>query len=288
MMWREINMENVPRNFHFPYPVLSYGCSWHVVSQNYQHFPPEPRLQICVRLSSAEPELSEFIAGEKHEARIPHVAVKLPNTEYHYNVPHRREAIHFFYSGETAGKLKADGLLPNAPYHPLEITPRMTDLVNEFLETMSHTRETGMADRIDLLCFRILEEIMLQPKTGISGKEESREKIMRIASHLRFAVCENIDLKELAREHGFSLRSFFRHWDRCFDKTPAEYIRSLKIEEAKRLLRRTNSSVADIANTLHFGDENYFRSVFRKTAGMTPLQFRKNCSSWSREDSAPC
>ena len=275
-MWREIDISKIPRKFDFPCKVLMYGCSWHISYQQYYRFPPESRLQICLRINSEKPEMTERINGIEHTIKIPHVAVKMPYTEYIYNMPYQRDAIHFFYSGKTCELLKEMGLLPSAPHHPLKVTAEFLSLVYEFIETLDHTWEAGMADRIDLLCFRILEEIMLQPKENVATGEIHYEKIRQIASCLRFARREEINIQDIAKKYGFSQRSFFRHWNHYMNKTPAEYVREIRLEDSKNMLLRTSRSVADIANELHFGDENYFRRIFKKHTGMTPLQFRKN------------
>ena len=62
-------------------------------------------------------------------------------------------------------------------------------------------------------------------------------------------------------------------------KSTKQYIQSRRIEEAKRLLRYTDLSVADIAEKLNFDTTSYFVSAFSKAEGITPLQFRQrqNC-----------
>lgn len=78
------------------------------------------------------------------------------------------------------------------------------------------------------------------------------------------------------REHlgltgaGFSVR-FRRHHGR----TPARYIRRLRVEAAKRLLRHDDLRIADIA--FHVGYEHYrtFARVFKQVTGRPPQAFRE-------------
>ena len=55
-----------------------------------------------------------------------------------------------------------------------------------------------------------------------------------------------------------------------------EYLTSLRIREAKRLLAESNLSMIDISMQCGFDDQSYFTKVFRKSEGITPKQFRKD------------
>lgn len=57
--------------------------------------------------------------------------------------------------------------------------------------------------------------------------------------------------------------------------TYSEYITSLRIEQAKLLLRTTNMYTSEIAAKVGFLDTNYFSVTFKRNVGMTPTQYRK-------------
>jgi AraC-like DNA-binding protein len=54
-----------------------------------------------------------------------------------------------------------------------------------------------------------------------------------------------------------------------------EYLNSVRLNQANRLLLNTSQSVSDIAYACGFNDSNYFSTFFKKTNGMSPLEFRK-------------
>ncbi len=53
-----------------------------------------------------------------------------------------------------------------------------------------------------------------------------------------------------------------------------QYIQNRRIDEAKRLLRYTELSVADIAEQLNFETSSYFVRAFSKVTKTTPLKYR--------------
>lgn len=52
------------------------------------------------------------------------------------------------------------------------------------------------------------------------------------------------------------------------------FINQAKVNEAKLLLRTTDLSITDIAGHLAFSSQSHLHSVFKKTAGMTPAEYR--------------
>lgn len=58
-------------------------------------------------------------------------------------------------------------------------------------------------------------------------------------------------------------------------KTSIMLLQEKLVVEVKRLLMHTNLSVSEIAELMHFPDQSYFTKYFKKVAGISPLQFRK-------------
>jgi AraC-like DNA-binding protein/mannose-6-phosphate isomerase-like protein (cupin superfamily) len=58
-------------------------------------------------------------------------------------------------------------------------------------------------------------------------------------------------------------------------KSPTKWIEESILLEAKYLLYQTNLSVSEIAMTVGHYDQSYFSRIFKKSEGVTPIQFRK-------------
>ena len=74
-----------------------------------------------------------------------------------------------------------------------------------------------------------------------------------------YALIQNL-AGEFKKENGMSIRAY------CND---------LKLEDAKKLLLHTDSSVTEIAFDVGFHDASYFIFLFKKRFGLSPLQFRR-------------
>ena len=56
--------------------------------------------------------------------------------------------------------------------------------------------------------------------------------------------------------------------------SPAQYLRSLRMQEAGRLLKTTFLSVKEVMHRIGVRDESHFTRDFKKIYGMTPAQYR--------------
>jgi AraC-like DNA-binding protein len=57
-------------------------------------------------------------------------------------------------------------------------------------------------------------------------------------------------------------------------RTINEFITLVKVDEAKRMLRVTNNTIAQISDYLAFSSQSYFQNVFKKIEGCTPREYR--------------
>ncbi len=93
-----------------------------------------------------------------------------------------------------------------------------------------------------------------------------------IYDHLHTRITLNV----LARYSGLSPSYLSRLFKQEVGLSVSEYIRSQKIETAKNMLAYSDYSAAQISSVLAFAGQSYFSEIFRKSTGMTPLQYRAN------------
>jgi two-component system response regulator YesN len=67
---------------------------------------------------------------------------------------------------------------------------------------------------------------------------------------------------------------FSRMFSKETGKTLVEYITSVRIEHAKKLLKSTNQRTYEIAQRVGYSDSHYFCNLFKKATGMTTRQYK--------------
>ena len=55
----------------------------------------------------------------------------------------------------------------------------------------------------------------------------------------------------------------------------AKYVRQVRIEKAKELIRTTDKSIEEISGLAGFMDSNYFRRIFKQDTGVSANKYRK-------------
>jgi len=104
--------------------------------------------------------------------------------------------------------------------------------------------------------------------------EKGEGNIEKVKKYIDRHFRENIYLKGIAAEFRMNpiyLGQLFRkNYGMYFN----EYVLSLRIEEAKRLLRQTKKRVYEIAEQVGFPNADYFAAQFEKLEKMTPTEYR--------------
>jgi len=124
-----------------------------------------------------------------------------------------------------------------------------------------------------LLC-EMINELYFSARK--SGTEESGERdfLSAVKEYIDKNFSSDITLDELASISGVGREYFCTLFRRKTGMRPFEYIASIRIREAKRLLAYTELPVAEIGKRVGFSDKSYFGHVFKRYAGMPPTAFR--------------
>jgi AraC family transcriptional regulator len=62
-------------------------------------------------------------------------------------------------------------------------------------------------------------------------------------------------------------------------RTPMEFIRTLRLDQARRLLINMDYSIGQIARQCGFSSATHFGVAFRRAYGQSPSDFRNNLSA---------
>lgn len=104
-----------------------------------------------------------------------------------------------------------------------------------------------------------------------SGTDEMLRKIVQyLDEHYR----EPLTRSSVAEAVGYNESHISHIFSRKLKTTLPEYINSLRVYDATKLLMETNLSVTDIASTLSFGSVRNFNRVFLKETGRSPREYR--------------
>ncbi|HEV8682152.1 MAG TPA: helix-turn-helix transcriptional regulator [Actinomycetota bacterium] len=120
----------------------------------------------------------------------------------------------------------------------------------------------------------LLSEILLQPSAdpGKGATKLARRTAAFIAEHLTDPGLSTARIADALACNADYLGRAFRD---AFNETPTDHIHRLRIDRARMLFRSTNQSIERVAAEVGFGDDRYFRRIFKRRVGLTPGQFRR-------------
>lgn len=120
-----------------------------------------------------------------------------------------------------------------------------------------------------------LDRYSQSPFTIFSGQKDHNDELVKRAQALiEDHYQERIAFEDLASELTISRRNFDRRFIRATGNTPVEYLQRVKIEAAKRLFESTRKTITEVMFDVGYTDPKAFRSIFRKTTGLSPLVYR--------------
>ena len=105
-------------------------------------------------------------------------------------------------------------------------------------------------------------------------KDHTDEEIMKVQEYIEAHHTEKISVEELAEQTSTSTRNFIRRFKKSTNNTPIEYIQRVRIEAAKKKLESTTMNVHQVMYSTGYSDDKTFRTLFKRFAGMTPLEYR--------------
>lgn len=101
--------------------------------------------------------------------------------------------------------------------------------------------------------------------------------LTRAIAYINHHYAEHITLDDIVREAYISKYYLCRSFKTVVGMTVMEYLLKTRIAVAKNHLRAGALSIGEIAERCGFLSVSYFSQIFKKTTGLTPLQYRRQC-----------
>ncbi|KRF39851.1 helix-turn-helix domain-containing protein [Paenibacillus sp. Soil787] len=101
------------------------------------------------------------------------------------------------------------------------------------------------------------------------------KKIAEITEYCNTHYMKILTMKEASAQFFISPFHFSRLFKRYTGFNFTEYILTLRIREAQRLLRETSSKVIDIAESVGYLNITHFNRKFKQVTKMSPLEYKK-------------
>jgi AraC-like DNA-binding protein len=181
--------------------------------------------------------------------------------------------ISFELSGDDLSQLKNQKIA--APQ-------QVVTLLQQMLKEADHSDEFS-ADMIIAMLGQVLMLLLRQAKTPSADKLKasnnlnSENQIIRraqqyISDHLR----EKLSVPLVAKMVDVSPSYLTALFHKNLQISPAEYIRRLKLQESKQMIRENSMTFTEIAAALQYSTVHHFSRQFKEKFGITPTEYAKS------------
>ncbi|NLJ94701.1 MAG: helix-turn-helix transcriptional regulator [Clostridiaceae bacterium] len=157
------------------------------------------------------------------------------------------------------------------------VTMPANNSITEKIKSLLKIYENGNNLNTDTFAISILTNIMTQcimATSSVENKTPYPDYIRDAISFIQEDYSEQISLEMLADQFSINKFHFHRMFKKYLGTTPNEYLITIRINKAKELLRATNLQINQIAPRVGIENVSHFINTFKKSEGMTPLEFR--------------
>lgn len=113
------------------------------------------------------------------------------------------------------------------------------------------------------------------PMEGDTSTETPVDLIETIEVYMNEHFSTPITLESIAQKFNFNPSYFIRLFKKYKEVTPTQYIITLRMNEAKRLMTvRPELDFKQIAERVGYTDSHYFSRLFKSTTGISPSEYR--------------
>ncbi|MBQ4137597.1 MAG: helix-turn-helix transcriptional regulator [Clostridia bacterium] len=154
-----------------------------------------------------------------------------------------------------------------------EFLHELKSILSEFEESKIYYRE---------ICSGMLKEVLLKlMRHDAIAYNKSKNVIDDVISYISQNYTSELTNSSLASKFGYHEYHLNRLFFRYTGMTIHKYVINKRISEAKRLILGSELSLSEVSERVGFNNYSFFSSYFKKTCGVSPLQFKKSASGVS-------
>jgi AraC-like DNA-binding protein len=151
-----------------------------------------------------------------------------------------------------------------------------TDIIQEvylkILTILEYKIESKMLSNglLDELYFRILQSDNGFMLKQLCEENSNVSKISRVTEYIINNIDEKLSLDDMARKADMSINNFHKLFKQMLNDTPIQYIKKIRLTQAKQLILFNNMKAVEAANAVGYENANQFGREFKRYFGIPP------------------
>jgi AraC-like DNA-binding protein/quercetin dioxygenase-like cupin family protein len=235
-----------------------------------------------------------YTRSEKYRIGQGDVFLIKPGTQHGYDNTNDLKLINIIYLPDIL-KLSLYDLVNSPGYHAFfEVEPAMrkqhgfksrlrlssTKLayLMKLISSMERELNSGKPDALFMSVSYFMQVIGFVARSYTRSEVPEQKDIFylgEVVSYIESNYQRKITTAELAKKASMSGITLYRMFKKAFNMSPVNYILSVRIAAARRLLAETELNISEIAWRTGFPDSNYFSRSFKKLTNVSPRHYRE-------------
>lgn len=188
-------------------------------------------------------------------------------------------------STDLLSKAQIDFLNEASKKIAVKINPKYKDIIARLLFEGANLSTNHLGNKNEALLsltHAIILLLSMQKGGVVSATVSNAEhgnvspEILKIVSYINEHFTEDLQLKNVCDDFYISKASLCKKFKEVMKCSVMKYVLELRLNKAKLLLRDTDKSIEQISVECGFSSANYFGLTFKKSIGLSPLNFRKS------------
>lgn len=152
----------------------------------------------------------------------------------------------------------------------------ITTLVRQILQEQQQGNDDSIFSLLTLLLLH-LQKCEGKEKTDIQPLVSGENTIIRNAQQfVQEHVTEKLTIPVVAESIGVSASYLTALFHKHLQLSPGEYVRRIKLQQSKQLIREGQMNFTQIAESLQYSTVHHFSRQFKQMFGMTPTEYAKS------------
>lgn len=105
---------------------------------------------------------------------------------------------------------------------------------------------------------------------------KNRSKVQQALAYIQENFNKDINMAVVSNHVSMNYSPFSYAFKHYTGKNFVDYLKELRVQEAKRLLEETDLRVIEISQSVGYENDKHFMKVFKSQCGVSPTEYRKN------------
>ncbi|MCE4562791.1 helix-turn-helix domain-containing protein [Maribellus sp. CM-23] len=256
------NSEKIHSHNNFELNLITSGSGRRIVGNNISSYTPGDLVLLGPNISHCW-EVLETSNDEEPECVVTHFYENLISSDF-FNIPELEQVVELLKEAHS-------GILFKGPK-----IEKVALTLNRMVELKGLERYINLLKVFSLLLKVEDREYLALPSELPSNYDKDRDQIDKIYEYVFQNVQEGINLKEAAKVVYMEPSSFCRYFKKKTSQTFMEYVKTVRIGIAAKLLAETDKRITQICYECGYNNLANFNHYFKVIMGKTPSDYRKD------------